>query len=230
MLYIHNKNIQEYCNLHNYTYIFKNSYENKLNLPIYWKKIQLVKDLIENNNFEYVIWMDSDTLIIDKSLKIEDILYNKYSIYMGKDMNSKFNLNAGVFIIKNDDIGVSFLNECINVYVNRDSCKDKFGNYALNGEWSKDCYEQGVMNELIKTKYFNNFKLLDNHIVLNTFIPNTTCFILHLFGGIEKNKDEKRDVAFNLIINDNKHFNTRISQLLFLIKHFGKEIASYNIL
>lgn len=227
MLNIHNKNIKDYCKLHNYTYIFKKSYENKLKLPIYWKKIQLVKELLETNNYDYVLWMDSDTLIIDESITIESLLDNS-SIYMGKDMKSKFNLNAGVFLIKNNNIGLKFLSDCINVYINRDNCKDKFGNYALNGEWSKGCYEQGIMNELIKTEYFNNFKLLEDHIVLNTNTPNTTCFILHLFGGIEKNKEEKRNIAFKYIIEDNNYFDTRISQLLFLIKHFGKLYLSIN--
>lgn len=222
MLSIHNNNIQEYCKLHDYVYIFKNTYENKLKLPIYWKKLQLVKDILENNDFDYVLWMDSDTLINDMTISLENILESNYSIYMGKDLNTKFNLNAGVFVIKNDKVGLKFLTECIEVYINRDSCKDEFGNYALNGEWSKECYEQGVMNELIKTKYFNNFKLLDEYIVLNTFIPNTTSFILHLCGGIERNREEKRNIAFRHIIDNNNYFDKRIQQLLFLIKHYTK--------
>ena len=143
---------------------------------------------------------------------------------MGEDFNSNFNLNAGVFAIKNDYVGISFLNECINIYINRSSCKDEKGNYALNGEWSKGCYEQGVMNELIKSKYINNFKFLENHIVLNAFIPSSSCFILHLYGGIDINKDHRRVTAFNNIINNNTCLDTRMSQLLFLVKHFGTNL------
>jgi hypothetical protein len=230
MLSIHNSNVKKYCDLHEYTYIFKNSYENVLNLPIYWKKIQLVKEILEDSDFDYVLWMDSDTIIVDNSIKLENILYhdNKlYSIYMGDDFNSDFNLNAGVFAIKNDYIGISFLNECINIYVNRNTCKDENGNYALNGEWSKGCYEQGVMNELIKTIYINHFKFLENHIVLNTFIPSSACFILHLYGGIDINKDKRRVKAFKNIINNNTCLDTRISQLLFLVKHFGMSSFYY---
>lgn len=226
MLFIHNKNIEEYCKIHGYTYIFTNSYENKLKLPIYWKKIQLVKEILENNNFDYVLWLDSDTLIIDKSIPLEVILEEDKSIYMGKDMNSELNLNAGVFIIKNNRIGLSFLNECIELYINRDKCKDEFGNYSLNGKWSGECYEQGIMNELIKNKYFNKFKLFDDHIVLNTNTPNTTCFILHLFGGTEKHKELKRNMAFNYIIDDNTYFDDRMSQLLFLIEYWGKVVLN----
>jgi len=230
MLSIHNNNVKEYCKLHDYVYIFKNKYENELKLPIYWKKLQFVNDVLENNDFDYVLWLDSDTLIIDKTISLESILEDSdnYSIYMGKDLNTKFNLNAGVFLIKNDMRGLRFLRECIEVYINRDSCKDEFGNYALNGAWSKGCYEQGVMNELIKTKYFNNFKLLDEHIVLNTFMPNTTSFILHFFGGgTDKNRDEKRNIAFRNIMDNNNYFDQRIQQLLFLIKHLKHYIRPY---
>ena len=221
MLLIHNKNLIDYCKLHNYTYIFKNSYENDLKLPIYWKKIQLVNDILEKGEFDYVMWLDSDTLIIDKTIPLEFILDDNSSIYMGKDKNSKLNLNAGVFVIKNNNIGRNFLKECIDVYINRDICKDKNGNYALNGKWSGECYEQGIMNELIKTKYFNNFNLLDGHVVLNTETPNTTCFILHLFGGTETNKEYKRNIAFRYINENDKYFNSRSSQVLFLIKYWS---------
>jgi hypothetical protein len=224
MLSIHNKNLNDYCKLHNYTYIFKNSYENDLKLPIYWKKIQLVKEVLENGNFDYVMWLDSDTLIIDKLIPLEFILNDQSSIYMGKDKNSKLNLNAGVFIIKNDDIGINFLKECIDVYINRDICKDKYGNYSLNGKWSGECYEQGIMNELIKTKYFNKFRLFNDYIVLNTETPNTTCFILHLFGGTEKHKEYKRNIAFRYIVENNNYFDNRSTQLLFLIKYWSDVI------
>ena len=77
------------------------------------------------------------------------------------------------------------------------------------------------MNELIKTKYFNNFNLLDGHVVLNTETPNTTCFILHLFGGTETNKEYKRNIAFRYINENDKYFNSRSSQVLFLIKYWS---------
>lgn len=221
MLNIHNKNVNEYCKLHNYTYIFRSSYQNKLNLPIYWKKLQLIKDVLETKKYEYVVWMDSDTLFIDKSIPL-DMILGESSIYMGKDRNTDFNLNAGVFCIKNNKIGLTFLRECINVYLNREKCKDEKGNYALNGEWSKDCYEQGVMNELIVEKYLEHFSLFDEYMVLNTNAPNTKCFILHLFGGTEKYKDEKRNMAFRYILDNNNYFDKRINQMFFYINYFLK--------
>lgn len=211
MLRIHNKNMKEYCDLHGYTYIFINSYENELKLPVYWKKLQFVKEILENYSFDYVFWFDSDTLIIDKDIRLESILDDYSSIYMGHNYDDKLILCSGVFAIKNNIIGLKFIKECIDTYINKDECNDSLGNYTLKGNWAGQCYEQGIMNELIKTRYFNYFKLFQNYIVFNYNIPNTNCFILHLYGE----KKVKTNKAFAKIDKNKKYFNSRISQFLF---------------
>jgi hypothetical protein len=219
MLSLHNKNVREYCELYGYTYIFRNSYENVLKLPIYWQKLQLVKDILENHNFEYVFWFDSDTLIIDDTICLESILDEHSSIYIGNDFSNNSTLCAGVFAIKNNHIGLDFIQDCIETYVNNNDCKDNFGNYFLGGDWAGVCYEQGMMNKLIKTKYVNYVKLFENHMVLNNYTPNTNCFILHLYVGSKKNREDPRSTVFKNIINDNRCFHNRLSQLIYIIRY-----------
>lgn len=208
MLDIHNNNISNYCKNNDYNYMFLDKYENEIDMPIYWKKIQLVNDLLNNKNYDYIMWMDSDTLVLEPDIKIDNILGDK-SIYIGKDYGKNIYC-AGVFIIKNDNIGNIFIKECINTYINNDKCKDKNGNYSLNSDWAGDCYEQGIMNKLLKTKYKEYTYILEPYIIWNLDLPVSNIFILHLFGGSNKRAD-----VFKKLVKNNKAYDSRINQLLY---------------
>lgn len=222
----HNDNIQNYCNLHNYKYLFYDNYNNTLELPIYWKKIQLVLELLNSNVYNYVMWLDSDTMICDPDIKIENIInLDKKSIYIGKDLISKFDnntYNAGVFIIKNDLIGKKFLIDCINTYLNRYECLDKSSLRYKLGEWAGRCYEQGIMNELLKSEYINEFYFVEEYLFMNNSSPITTCFILHLFSG-QWHDCGRYDIFKNIDNID----NSRIYQLYFKINSFNNLFFNY---
>jgi len=216
MLNIHNYNIDNYSTKHGYQYLFLNNYENDLKLPIYWKKIQLIRDLLHKTDYEYIMWMDSDTLILDQDLTLQSILNLGYSstIYIGRDVGSS-DLNAGVFIIKNDIHGKTFIDELINTYLKKDKCKDKNGEYSLNSGWAGECYEQGIMNELLKTKYKKNTTVLEPYIIWNLHTPVSNIFILHLWAGL--NKGNHREDAFKNLLKNNKSYDSRLEQFLYLI-------------
>ena len=153
---LHNHNIKEYIKKYGHEYVFYN----KCNENNYWCKVYMVLDALETNKYDYVIWMDSDTLIKDFEIDINDIL-NSYSsdILVGSDNNPKYDLiNSGVFIIKNTEIGKQFLKDCIN-YI-PEVCVKKNG--SLKGEWAASCYEQGTMNILIADKYSKYTTVLKN--------------------------------------------------------------------
>lgn len=221
LLYYHNKNVEEYAKKYNYTYIFLKEYENDLALPIYWKKIQLVLDVFQQNkDIEYVIWMDSDTMICHPEIPLEYLIEQDISksIYIGLDYPSDTRYNAGVFIIKNDSIGKGFLIDCINFYISNDKCKqivDGIVEYKLNGNWSGECYEQGTMNVLLNTTYSNHFHSINTAFLMNICLPVTDTFILHMHNGTA-NMKETIGYYFKLIYeNENiSYFN----QVTFLIK------------
>ena len=183
-LYIHNESVQSYCDLHGYTYIFQTEYINKLDLPIYWKKIQLVRDHLPY--YDYVMWLDSDTIICNNSIPLENVIDLNKSIFIGKDFNRFFGIFmpycAGVFIIKNNYIGKKFLDECIDTYINNSECKVD-NTYTLNGRWAGECYEQGVMNKLLKLSYYKKHLYeLPLYVVINSKFISTDTIILHKFG------------------------------------------------
>ena len=232
LLEYHNKNIKDYSIKHDYSYLFFDKYENKLKLPIYWTKIQLVLEILENNNVDYVMWIDSDTIICEPEINLEYIINQcpEKSIFIGLDYPATDRYNAGVFLIKNNDIGKNFLKECIKVYTTRDKCIQKINGkieYKLNGGWSGECYEQGVMNELLFTTYKNECCSIDQHLLLNIGIPISDTFILHLHSGLSKNKDEISNY-FKKIINGERINISFIDQFMFLVsKFFSKFDLSY---
>ena len=175
----HNKNIKSYCEKWNYDYLF---YDICIH-NVYWCKMHYVLDALKSGKYDYVVWMDSDTII--KNLNISmDLIVNKYSsdIFVSIDGGTAF--CAGVFIIKNSLIGISYIEDCINSQ--QKDCIIKSEN-KLKGFWAGMCYEQGVMNTLIFDKYFKYTTCLPSHIIYNGYISETNelcdvdTFILHLY-------------------------------------------------
>ena len=141
----------------------------------------MVLDALKKNKYDYVIWLDSDTIIKNFNIDMGNIL-NMFSsdIYIGSDNNNSIDIsNAGVFIIKNSDIGINFLNDCIS-YVS-DKCINDDG--SLKGNWAASCYEQGVMNILIVDKYSNYTTILTNDIIFNYNVCSDDVFIMHLYAS-----------------------------------------------
>lgn len=178
---LHNQNVINYCKKWNYEYLF---YDKCIH-NVYWCKIYLVLDALKSGKYDYVLWMDSDSIIKNPTISL-DAIVNRYSsdIFVNLD-NGNSVYCSGVFIIKNSPIGISYLEDCIKL--NNKNCLTN--NNKLKGRWAGLCYEQGVMNKLIFEKYYKNTTCLPKYIVFNEGIDDSmkTCnkdtFILHLFGS-----------------------------------------------
>lgn len=177
---IHNKNILEYCKKWGYDYLFYD----KCEYNVYWCKMYYVLNALKSGKYDYVLWMDSDTIIKNKNISI-DLIVNKYSsdIFVSCD-NGLAAFCAGVFIIKNSNIGITYIEDCIKSQ--QKNCIIKNTN-KLRGIWAGLCYEQGIMNMLIFDKYYNYTTCLPSHIIHNGRLTenNNICdidtFILHLY-------------------------------------------------
>lgn len=181
-LKIHNDNLHEYAEKWGYEYKFYNV----CNQNVYWCKIYIVLDALKSDNYDYVIWLDSDTYIKNLNIDIGNIL-NSYSsdIFVGSDNNSQYDItNAGVFIIKNSEIGKQYLEDCIS-YV-PDTCFNKDG--SLKGTWAGTCYEQGVMNILIADYYYPHTTILPNEIIFNYNVCSDSVFIMHMYASSDKQR------------------------------------------
>jgi hypothetical protein len=192
----HNKNITKYCEKHkNIEYEFITKYDKN----VYWSKIYLVLEKLLTNNYDYVMWMDTDTIFVNNEIDIRNmlLLFNT-DIFIGYDSGLNYSentLNAGVFIIKNSINGINFIKELI---YNVENSKCINNNNSLNGIYSLTCYEQGAMNDLIYNKYFNFTTILSEDIISNGLdCKNDKIFILHNFGSNYFNIDVK--TCFNKI-------------------------------
>jgi len=179
----HNENVDKYVKKYNYEYKFIT----KCFYNVYWCKILLVLEELRTNKYDYVVWLDTDTAIQNMDIDINDII-NKYDsdIFVGNDNTTTTDtINSGIFIIKNSDNGINFLQDCINNVKNK--CFKE--NNGLNGKWAGYCYEQGQMNLLIAMKYSKNTTVLLNNIFFNYHICSNDTFIMHFYNTKNKNRD-----------------------------------------
>jgi len=176
----HNESVTNYCNKHGYTYIFQKKYNS--NLPIYWHKLLFVRDHL--SEYDYVMWLDSDTIIYDDNIRLEVLLNDKH-IYLGSTYPGTIfsEYNAGIFIIRNSPEGHSFINDCLENYLSNKDCM-KNGRHVLKGKWAGICYEQGVMNYMARFiwKHKNNTRSIPYNIFMSNNIIEESGFILHLCG------------------------------------------------
>ena len=185
---LHNKNIKKYCDKWGYKYLHVK--KNDSGISPYWYKVFLVNDLIKTDEYDYVFWMDSDTIINNFNIDLGEDILDKYDsdIFVASD-NIKYDVfNSGLFIVRNSEIGRKFMDDWIKEY---DSICEK-GNGSLRGVWAMSCYEQGNMNKLIFEKYSKNTTFLDGNIFQNNNSCFEEVFVMHHYGG----KNEKRAECF----------------------------------
>ena len=160
-----------YCSRHGYDFIEDESILIK-DKPIPWSKIPLLLKYIDN--YDYLVWIDADILIMNVHTKIESFIQKfPVNIVCGCDWRM---INTGVMIIKSCDFSKQFIKAIeTNIY---DPNEDKNERY-LN-------WEQGSFINL----YDKNFMNCKEHIVVTeptemnsywfNYFPGH--FVLHFAG------------------------------------------------
>ena len=174
---VHSENsIKEYCEKQNYTfYIYREKLE-KESSPN-WSKAQALLNHI--NDHEYIIWMDSDTLIFNPNKKLEDII-NKASkkfILATEDIGRNSMLNSGVLFFKSHNYTKNLIKRW------RDFSGDKSSLYSSGGDQEILCSilkksdEGGFNRKIFKMNEFNTDPRLANN---DTFILHFMAYPLQL--------------------------------------------------
>jgi len=179
----HDINFKKYCKLHDYIYLRLDNCS-KEESSTYWCKIHKVKKALENTEFDYVMWADSDTIITDLNVSLDSFISDvgEPDIIIGKDVGINV-FNAGLFLIKNSKMGKYFINRCLEELGRRKSC---LVNGKEQGFWGGICYEQGLMNLIIREQ-FNNYTYVDKESELfynknNIMKSKKKGVFLHLLG------------------------------------------------
>lgn len=100
---------KKYCEKYNLDIIFSNEkkYENRHSA---WERLPLLLENIEK--YDYLIWIDADAFFYNDANNIFDIIsknMDKQFIFSNDIGNN--NINTGVFIIKNSQYSIDFLNK-----------------------------------------------------------------------------------------------------------------------
>lgn len=78
------------------------------------EKIPLIKQyLTDNPDVEWVMWIDTDTLITNFNTKIEDLIDDQYHFIIATDGNG---INAGCFLMRNSPECHAYLDWTLSVY------------------------------------------------------------------------------------------------------------------
>ena len=96
--------IVKYCDLHDYHCHVNRILEKER--PPAWYKIKEVLNVFETG-VDFVLWVDTDAIIVNNKLKLEDIVEDGKDFYFSCNWAS---LNSGVFMMRNTQLNKDFLN------------------------------------------------------------------------------------------------------------------------
>jgi hypothetical protein len=199
------KNKKEYCDLHGYDFVYKNS-RLSMRHPA-WDKIKLLTELLndKNKSYDYVIWMDNDAFINNPEIRF-DILCSNFeqknliicsetgfedTEYLDEKLNYELlnNLkiiNTGVFILKNNEWSRNLLAEIWDTRSNTNVGVDGSHMHVNDNEFNYSYwpFEQGPFHICLSKRNKNDYKIINNKI-MNCFYSTQSRkdFICHFVGN-----------------------------------------------
>ena len=125
-----NNNIKKYCELHGY-HLWVDRLEDHIreDKPMAWqisyRKLQAAKEILKNNNFKWLVYLDTDSLIMNSSIKLESFIDDSYSLIVlnhqvaasDNPITSVAGLNNVIishFLVKNSEDGLNILDAWLN--------------------------------------------------------------------------------------------------------------------
>ena len=102
--------LKEYCSYHNYKCVLENKTLDDSRSPP-WSKILLLQREMKNNpDYDYIIWIDDDILITNKDKKFENFI-KKYDtdIFVSADAHPAYPMNTGIIVCKNNKETLKYL-------------------------------------------------------------------------------------------------------------------------
>jgi len=167
----------KYCVKHNYAFHDDEDILDSTR-PIAWSKIKLIQKYI--SNYDYIVWMDGDTIIMNYDTNLEDFITQKMG---GKDMmisQDSCNPCTGVWFIKSS--------EWSEIFLRRIYMEEQFINHP---NW-----EQAAFIHLHKTNATNSIKhililpVYEQHLFnAMWFMYQPGTFLLHFLATFRDGKD-----------------------------------------
>ena len=142
--------IKKYCQKNDYHFYFETDYIDDTR-HVYWNKILLIQKCMRKG-YDYVLWLDSDIVIMRMDLRIEEIIQKYMSdkdflIACDPEM-----INTGVWLCKNNKYTYNILSE---TYIQR-----QFDTTRMPEQFA---FEKVIMDK----KNYDNIRIL--YLIFNNF-------------------------------------------------------------
>ena len=145
--------INAYCEQHGYQFIpYHTNLENKY--KPHWNKFHYCIKLLKESNSEYIVWFDHDIVIKNYNIKLEDIItrykfVESNSLFMmSQDPSSKYVLNTGVIVFKNNK-------ETLNIFQEFLEMRNNPHKYQLLNKYGGFNFNKGMQDTRVMLAYFH---------------------------------------------------------------------------
>ena len=177
---------KHYADKWGYEHIFvQNGYED---VSPYWRKVFVVKDILNSNKYRGVLWLDTDAALYNMEIDLNGLVEEGKHFYKSRDatpMNGGF--CAGVWFVLNTPTGKEILSKWGEKY-NPAVWRKNNSKWKTNGTWAGSNYEQGSFIENIIPAYKDVLKDY-HHQYLQATDPSDQAFILHFYFTKERRRN-----------------------------------------
>lgn len=178
---------EKYARHHGYKFFFFREHheDQSTGYPPYWIKIKLLFDALNTDQWDYVVWIDSDACLCNSAIGISALftIFNPDACFLmiGDDVST---FNAGFFIIRSSEKGKEFCTEWLGKYPRANWKQNADGKWTCGGcRWAGSKYEQGAGTALLRKKKYAQYIIRCPIKFFQEQNPNhPQMFVVHYMG------------------------------------------------
>lgn len=179
---------RQYCEQHGYIYL---RVIEEYDITPYWVKIFLLRETLKNPDIDYVVWMDSDSVVHNTQNRYESLFDNQRDAemiisYDEQTYSTNKVANAGVFIVKNTPSMRRLMDEWVSHYDETRWFRNSEGAWRSVGPWEGLDYEQGILNAYLLPRYPTIRILHPSVLCCHSIYPPPQTFACHFNGSMNK--------------------------------------------
>lgn len=179
-------NKRKYCEKHGYDLIVQTD---NFALPhLGFEKLNLIKNTILTNKYDWVYWCGADTMITNYKIKLEHLIDNNYCFIIAPDL---WDWNVDSMLFKNDKRTITFLETIISRY---SEYIDENGNSKINklkrkdGNWVAWAENGAIIEECKGINFTTTVKQEYQNFVKEVPQKTMNSYLYNLYASAEHKK------------------------------------------